>query len=355
MDREAGIEAYKSMITAQEHKDRRAANIPPEHVYEGHLAPSPVIGAILSGVEKMSGGVTKYEFSMADGAPMPIVEAGAHIDVVVAPEFLRQYSLSGDPADRSKYQIAVLREDEGRGGSKLMHRIFEAGRRVHISKPINHFPLHENASFSYLMGGGIGVTPMIAMAHRLHALDAKFELHYSMSSRESAGFLLDLARVPWADKVHLHVSSEGSRCDLLETLNFATDAHVYTCGPEVYMNAVMEAAETNGFPEERRHLEFFSVPEQPDYENHDFTLKLAKSGKSVHVSADQSPTDALLKAGVYVDVKCSDGLCGVCNCKVISGEVEHRDFVLSNKDREGAMILCQSRAIDPDGVVEIDL
>ncbi len=355
MDREAGIAAYDEMISADEHKNRRDNGIAPEHVYEGHLAPSPVIGAVVSNVEKMSDGVTKYEFSMPDGSPMPLVDAGAHIDVVVAPEFLRQYSLSGDPSDRSKFQIAVLREDEGRGGSKLMHRIFQTGRRVHISKPINHFPLIEDASFSYLMGGGIGITPMIAMAHRLHAIGAEFAVHYSMSTRKSAGFLTDLAQVPWADKVHLHISSENTRCDLPSTLKMAAGAHVYTCGPEVYMNAVMDAAEANGFPEECRHLEFFSVPEQPDYENHDFTLKLAKSGKTIHVSADEAPTDALLKAGVYVDVKCSDGLCGVCKCKVLSGEVEHRDFVLSNKDRESAMILCQSRAAAPDGEVEIDL
>ena len=355
MDREAGIAAYEAMIPAQEHKKRRAAGIAPEHIYTGDQVVSPVLGAVLSKVEHMSDLVTKYEFSMPDGSDMPIVEAGAHIDIVVAPEFLRQYSLSGDPADRSKYQVAVLREDEGRGGSKLMHRIFETGRRVHISKPINHFPLYEDAEFSYLMGGGIGVTPMIAMAHRLHAIGAEFALHYSISSREHAGFLEDLPEMPWANKVHLHVSSEGSRCDLKETLKFGEKNHVYTCGPEIYMNAVMEAAKANGFGEENRHLEFFSVPEQPDYENHDFTLKLAKSGKEVFVPADQSPTEALLKAGVYVDVKCSDGLCGVCKCGVVSGDVEHRDFVLSNKDRETSMILCQSRAADPDGVIEIDL
>jgi ferredoxin-NADP reductase len=162
----------------------------------------------------MAEGVTKYEFSRPDGSDLPPATAGAHIDVVVAPEFFRQYSLSGDPADRSKYQIAVLREDEGRGGSKLMHRIFSEGRRVFISPPINHFPLEETASRTLLFGGGIGITPMIAMAHRLHAIGAAFSLHYCIRSRDTAGFLDNLANVPWADKVHLHVSSEGTRADL---------------------------------------------------------------------------------------------------------------------------------------------
>ena len=101
-------------------------------------------------------------------------EAGADQEIVVAPEFLRQYSMSGDADDRSKYQIGVLREDLGRGGSKLLHRIFSKGRKIFISKPINHFPLVKDATKSFLMGGGIGITPMIAMAHELHAAGADF-------------------------------------------------------------------------------------------------------------------------------------------------------------------------------------
>jgi reductive dehalogenase len=355
MDREAGIDAYKGMITAREHRTRRAAGQAPEHVYTAHNTETPVISAVLSKVEPMTDTVTKYEFSMPDGAPMPPVTAGAHIDVVVAPEFFRQYSLSGDPADRTRYQIAVLREDAGRGGSKLLHRIFTPGRRVFISYPINHFQLVEDAAFSYLMGGGIGVTPMIAMAHRLHANGADFALHYSSPTRANAGFLDDLASAPWADRVHLHVSDQGTRADLGQLLTYRDGAHVYTCGPDAYMASVMAAAEANGFDEDARHLEYFSVPETPDYENHDFTLRLKRSGRDVAVAADQAPTEALLAAGVHVDVKCSDGLCGVCKCGLVSGEVEHRDFVLSAKQRQDNIILCQSRAAQKDGVIEIDL
>jgi len=355
MDREAGIRAYEAMIPAAEHRRRRAAGEPPEHVYTNDRADAPVMQVVVSKVEPMTDTVTKYEFVHPDGAPLPPAPAGAHIDVVVAPEFFRQYSLSGDPADRSRYQIAVLREQNGRGGSRLMHRIFEEGRRVFISRPINHFPLDETAGFTYLMGGGIGVTPMIAMAHRLHAIGAGFALHYSCSRRRHAGFLQDLANFPWLDRVHLHFSDEGTRADLDRTLAWQPGAHVYTCGPERYMSAVVAAAARNGFPEAARHLEYFSVPEQPDYENHPFTLRLARSGRDVAVPAETAPTDALRAAGIHVDVKCADGLCGVCKCTVLSGAVEHRDFVLSNRERDTAMILCQSRAAAPGGIVEIDL
>ncbi|QDI74590.1 MULTISPECIES: 2Fe-2S iron-sulfur cluster-binding protein [Leisingera] len=355
MDREAGIAAYQAMIPADEHKRRRAAGLPPEHVYTAAQGDAPVMRVRLTKAEHMTDAVTKYEFSLPDGSPLPQATAGAHIDVVVAPEFFRQYSLSGDPADRSKYQIAVLREDAGRGGSRLMHRIFEEGRMVFISKPINHFPLVEDAAKSYLMGGGIGVTPMIGMAHRLHTLGRDFEFRYSCSKMANAGFLEDLKHVPWADKVHLHFSDQGTRADLSDVLHYAPGSHVYTCGPAAYMQAVLDAAAANGFPEEARHMEYFSVPEQPEYENHPFTLRLAKSGREIAVPPEKTATEALAENGIHVNVKCSDGICGVCKCGLISGDAEHRDFVLSNKQREDAIILCQSRAQAPDGVLEIDL
>ncbi len=354
MDREAGIAAYQAMIGADEHRKRREQGLAPEHVYTPVTGDAPVIQVVISKVTKMTDAVTKYEFSLPDGSDLPPATAGAHIDVVVAPEFFRQYSLSGDPADRSKYQIAVLREDIGRGGSKLMHRIFTEGRRVFISRPINHFPLVEDAAKTLLMGGGIGITPMIAMAHRLHAIGADFALHYSCHNRQDAGFLDDLAAVPWADKVHLHISDEGTRADLPKLATYSKGTHIYTCGPDAYMAAVIDAATQNGFPEDARHLEYFAVPEQPDYENHPFSLAL-KDGRQIPVAADQSAADALIAAGVHVDLKCADGLCGVCKCGVIDGAVEHRDFVLSKAQRDQEMILCQSRAADPDGTIAIDL
>ncbi|MDE0588995.1 reductive dehalogenase [Halocynthiibacter sp. C4] len=354
MDREAGIKAYKAMISAQEHKARRAKGIPTEHIYSPSDEDSPVMQLVISKAEQMSHLVTKYEFTAPDDALLPEATAGAHIDVVVAPEFFRQYSLSGDPADRSKYQIAVLREDEGRGGSKLMHRIFNEGRRVFISKPINHFPLVEDASMSYLMGGGIGITPMIAMAHRLHALNKEFSVHYSCSNRQDAGFLNELAHVPWKDRVNFHISEEGTRADLGKLLKYQPEAHVYTCGPDTYMDAVLEAAKVNGFPENARHLEYFAVPDAPDYVNHPFTLKL-KDGTQVNVSSEESAADALIARGYQIDLKCSDGLCGVCKCGYLSGEVEHRDYVLSEAEKENTLILCQSRAKNKSGEIILDM
>ena len=357
MDREAGIKAYEQMITPEEYKTRLGRGEIEDLAHERpDFGDAPVIMARVSKVDQMTGVVTKYEFTDWDGAPLPDWTAGAHLDVVVTPGFLRQYSMSGDPADTSKYQIGVLREDEGRGGSKMLHRIFTEGRRVFISKPINHFELDESATKTFLMGGGIGITPMIAFAHRLHALGADFELHYSASRKADAGFLDDLAEVPWADRVHTHFSDQGTRADLDKVLSgYQSGWHVYTCGPDRFMNGVMEAAEHQGFPEEARHLEYFSVPDQPDYVNRAFTVKLARSGKELLVPEDKSISDVLQENGVPMDVKCSDGICGVCKCGVVTGEVEHRDFVLSQKQRETEIITCQSRAAEGCPEITLDL
>ncbi|MFK7958061.1 MAG: reductive dehalogenase domain-containing protein [Lysobacterales bacterium] len=359
MDREAGIAAYQKLISADEYQKRLAAGDVDglAHEYpEFDQANSPVLRVKVAQVRKDGDNVSLYEFESLDGSPLPAFEAGAHLDVVVAPEYLRQYSLSSDPADRSRYQIGVLKESEGRGGSQLLHRIFTEGRKVFVSRPINHFPLVADATKSMLMGGGIGVTPLIAMAHDLHRKNQDFELHYCFRARANAAFVDDLLNAPWSDRVSLHISTEGGRADLDQLLaNYHSGHYLYTCGPDGFMSDVLRAGEKNGWPDSVMRREYFSVPETPEYENHDFVLRLARSGREIPVRADQSATDALALAGVSVNVKCSDGICGVCRCGLVAGDVEHRDFVLSNDQRKNAIILCQSRAAFADGVIEVDL
>ncbi|WP_424985135.1 2Fe-2S iron-sulfur cluster-binding protein [Microbulbifer sp. S227A] len=357
MIREQGIEAYQAMITAEEYQKRLAAGETEglAHEYRADVT-SPVLHVEIALAQEMAPGIGKYELRALDGGDLPEWRAGAHIDIVVAPEFLRQYSLCGDPADRSKYQIAVLREDEGRGGSRLLHRIFREGRKIFVSCPINHFPIAAPAQRHLLMGGGIGVTPMIAMAHELHAQAADFELHYSIPSRSRAGFLPDLSGFAWSDRVHLHVSDQNTRADFDRLIGpYRDGTHIYACGADRYMQAVMSRAEQAGFPEEARHLEYFSVPDMPDYENHPFQVRLAKSQRELDIPADQSIAEVLQDNGFAVDIKCSDGICGVCKCGLLAGEAEHRDLVLSGKQRQTSIITCQSRAAQKGGLLELDL
>lgn len=355
MNREAGIKAHAALLSADEHRARTSRGETGHlHLYDFD-ADAPVLDLRIAAVETLNKGVTLFDFAHPDGHDLPQWTAGGHLDLVVAPEYLRPYSICSDPADRSRYQIAVLREDTGRGGSTMLHRIFTQGRRVFVSKPVNHFELVQNAPHSMLMGGGIGITPMIAFAHALYAQGKTFDLHYSAPNRNAAAFANILAAQPWSEHVHLHISEEGTRIDLPHVMGKAVQgAHVYTCGPDAYMQSVMTAATDAGIPEDARHLEYFSTPEVPEYVNHPFTLRL-NDGREIKVAPTESASDALIAAGVPVDIKCSDGICGVCKCGVKIGTVEHRDFVLSAKQREDAMILCQSRAAQPDGVVEIDL
>jgi ferredoxin len=210
-----------------------------------------------------------------------------------------------------------------------------------------------------LFAGGIGVTPMIAMAHRLHAIGAAFEFHYSAASRRSAGFLDDLARAPWRDQVRLHFKDEGARADLPALIpTYEPGMHVYTCGAPRFMDGVFEAAVAKGWPEDTMHREYFTVPEADGWVNRPFVLRLARSGRRIEVPADRSATDVLAEAGVVVDTKCSDGLCGVCATRydaAASGEVEHRDFVLGRREREHKVILCCSRTVEADAELVISL
>ncbi|GAB4036238.1 MAG: hypothetical protein Fur0014_02630 [Rubrivivax sp.] len=359
VDREEGIARYRALPSVAEYRARLARGeteglAPPFRMPDGE---PPVFPVRLVRREEMAPAVAKYEFAAMDGGALPRFEAGAHIDVVIAPEYQRAYSLAGDPADVSRWVLGVQAEDPkagGRGGSALMHRAFREGRCVFVSKPRNHFPLDEDAPFSLLLAGGIGVTPLIAMAHRLHALGREFRLHYSVAARAKAGFLSDLQAAPWHDRVRLHVSAEGTRADLATLLAAPPPgARLYTCGSARYMDAVFASALAAGWPEEALRREYFSLPEAPPRENHPFTLRL-RGGRELPVRADRSATEALAEAGVRIEVKCSDGLCGVCARPydaAASGPVDHRDVVLSAAERRGRIVLCCSRAADPGGCI----
>lgn len=359
LDREEGIRRYRALLSPDEYRDRLQRGeteglAPAPQPLDG---PPPVIPVIISRRDDLAEDVVRFELVDPQGRPLPPFTAGAHVDVVIAPEYQRQYSLAGDPADSSRYVLGIQREAKGRGGSLLMHRVFREGRRILISPPRNHFPLDETASFSLLMAGGIGITPMLTMAHRLHALGRRFELHYNAASRQSCGFAAEIEASKWAAQAQFHFSREGGRADLRGLIpDWQSGFRLYTCGGERYMEAVFEAAKAQGWPEEALSREFFKVPEPPAWENHPFVLDLLKSGRSIEVSPDQSATEALEAAGILVSTKCSDGICGVCAVGHDgSGQIEHRDYVLSEGERQSKVILCCSRAAAPGGRMRVDL
>ncbi|MDQ3270781.1 MAG: 4Fe-4S dicluster domain-containing protein, partial [Pseudomonadota bacterium] len=251
INREEGIARYKSLLTPAQYRARIKAgdteNLVPQ--FRMPAGPPPVFPVVLKRREEMTADIARYDFVAADGSALPPFEAGAHIDVVIAPEYLRQYSLAGDPADRNKYVLAVLREPEGRGGSMLMHRAFREGKRVFVSPPRNHFPLVPGAGHSLLLAGGIGVTAMITMAHTLARNGQSFDFHYSAASRKTAGFIHEIEAAAWADRVHFHFKDEGRRVDLRHVIpEFKSEMHLYTCGSARYMDGAFEAARFRNWP-----------------------------------------------------------------------------------------------------------
>ena len=358
LDREEGIERYKRLLAPEEYLDRlrRGESEDLAPAPKPLRGPPPVVPVVVAKREDQANGIARFELSGKHGESLPRFEAGAHVDVVVAPEYQRQFSLAGDPEDRSKYVLGVQQESLGRGGSELMFRIFREGRKTFVSRPRNQFPLDESASFSLLMAGGIGVTPLISMAYRLHRIRRPFELHYSARSADSCGFVDELRNSPWSDRVAFHFSSQGGRPRLADIVpSYQPGFKIYACGGSGYMDAVFDAAEAAGWPEDACLREYFSVPELPEKERWPFKLRLASTGMEVEVPAEHSAVEALAERGIFVETKCSDGICGVCATQLIDGEVDHRDYVLSKKERKEKVLLCCSRAAEENGELVVGL
>lgn len=358
VDREAGIARYQALMSPASYKQKLSRGETDDLVPspEPLLEAPPVFPVRLAKRTDLSEDIVKFEFASMSGDPLPPFEAGAHLDVVIAPEYQRQYSLAGDPRDSSKYVLGVQREKQGRGGSMLMHAAFQEGRIVFVSPPRNHFPLDEMADFSVLMAGGIGITPMITMAHRLHALGREFILHFSAASEAQCGFAEELKAAPWGDRVFFHFSKEGGRADLDELIpTYREGFKLYTCGSDRYMNGIFDAATAKAWPDEALSREYFSAPELPEYDNYPFELELIKSKRVINVPADKTATEALEEAGIKVNTKCSDGICGVCAVRHFSDEIEHRDFVLSEKERQDKIVLCCSRAKVEGDTIAVEL
>jgi ferredoxin-NADP reductase len=262
---------------------------------------------------------------------------------------VRQYSLCGDLRDRHRYLIAVLRVPDSRGGSATMHEQVREGDLLAISAPNNHFELDETAPRSLLMAGGIGITPILAMAERLAARKADFEMHYCARSRTRAAFLTRLALAPFTNRIACHFSSElaPQRFDIERVLNLQpAHTHLYVCGPTGFIDAVLETARGLGWPEQRLHSERFAAAVPGPEATHAFDVRIASTGRIYRIPEHKSITVSLAESGVRIPTSCAQGVCGTCVTRVISGEVEHFDSVLTvdQRERHGHFTPCCSRA-----------
>jgi cytochrome P450/ferredoxin-NADP reductase len=302
---------------------------------------------VVERITPVADGIVRLRLVTPDGRALPRWAPGSHIDVECGtPDRSRQYSLCGDPADAHAFEIAVLREPDGRGGSAWIHANVRVGDRLKIRGPRNHFRLDESRGKLVLIAGGIGITPISAMARRAQALGLDYVLHYSGRRRSAMPFIDELTALH-GERLHLHVSEAGGRNDLRALLATpAPGTQVYACGP-VRMLQALDACCAH-WPDDALRVEHFesTLGALDPSKEQAFEVELKDSGIVVQVPADQTLLHALRAANIDVQSDCEEGLCGSCEVRVLAGEVDHRDVVLIRAERDAnhKMMTCCSRA-----------
>ena len=302
-------------------------------------------------------GICSFELESADGSALPPHEPGAHVDVHLPAGLVRQYSLCPGPEQQGRYLIAVLREPVSRGGSVAMHALRE-GDVLRIGLPRNQFPLRSDAARSLLLAGGIGITPLLAMAEQLAAHDRDFVLHYCARSAERMAFVPRLRQgsVGMRAQLHLDDGPAAQKLDLDTALGApAAGTHVYVCGPGGFMDWALAGARRLGWSEAQLHKEYFAAPALPAGSDRAFEVRLVRSGAIVPVPAGKSVVQALAEHGVEVPVSCEQGVCGTCLTRVIDGTPDHRDVFLTDAEKAAndCFTPCCSRALGDRLVLDL--
>ncbi|WP_458316611.1 PDR/VanB family oxidoreductase [Mycolicibacterium brisbanense] len=289
--------------------------------------------------------VTSFEFAAPDGSELPPWEPGAHVDVHLPSGLVRQYSLCGDPAERTRYRIAVLELSEGRGGSLEAHRELRPGRIIQIGWPRSNFALVDADRYVFV-AGGIGITPILPMVHQVTSRGIKWELVYGAKSAAHFAFTDELPE----GTVQLVRQDTDGLIDLDTVVERAAAAVVYCCGPAPLMDALTQRMSRAGRSGDL-HLERFgtgSVTSTPEAVDGDFEIELARSELVISVRAEQSVLEAVREAGVEHPSSCEMGFCGTCETAVLSGDVDHRDDLFTPAERAAcsSMLICVSRSKD---------
>jgi len=289
--------------------------------------------------------------SVGQASQFPAFNAGDHVDIQLPNGLTKSYSLMNNPAEQDRYVLGVLKDPKSRGGSKWLHEHLKVGMRLEITAPSNNFALKENFKHTLFISGGIGVTPVISMAHRLHSLNASFEFIYAAKSKSTGPFqdLVSSFEAP----VHWHFDDQvGSPPDLEQLIEerisrqglSSQACQLYACGPEPMLDAFLKACERLALP--HANIERFKAPETTSERasKKAYTVTLKKSNVRFEVSPDMTLLQALRHHNVEVDTSCEEGVCGACETRVLAGLPDHLDYVLSDQEREKnkVMMICVS-------------
>lgn len=299
--------------------------------------------------------VVTLELRAIGGGELPAFTAGAHLDLHLPNGLVRNYSLTNDWRERDRYVIGVGRAADSRGGSSFVHSSIRAGDQLKISPPRNNFPLDESSASFLFIAGGIGITPIMAMIRWCVANRKPWRLIYAARSRQRTAFYEELCTLG-ADRIHFHFDDEaGQVLDVAQAVSgWAEGETVYCCGPSPLMEAVESL--TGHLPSGTVQFEWFTVPESDEpRECNSFTVKLGRSGVEFEVPEHKSILEVLEEHGFEIPFSCREGLCGTCVTNVCDGEPDHRDYVLSDEERESGkmMTICCSRSKSPSLTLDL--
>ncbi|MFM0704380.1 PDR/VanB family oxidoreductase [Paraburkholderia sediminicola] len=308
----------------------------------------------ISGKEEIARDIWRFELREPGGAQLPPFEAGSNLTVQVPNGARRRYSLCNDPQERDRYVIAVKRDSTGRGGSMCMADETAVGDLIDVSPPQNEFPLDARVNEFIFVAGGIGITPILSMMRQLRSEGMrKFKLYYLTRDPEATAFLQELQGDEWRLQVTMHHDfGDPSRSfDFWPVFERAGKCHVYCCGPRALMDAVKDM--TGHWPPGSVHFESFGVDGSARRQDAPFTVKLNRSGERYQIPADKSILDVLRDAGVRVPSSCESGTCGSCRTALCSGTADHRDMVLLDDEKPTQIMVCVSRAISDELVLDL--
>jgi hypothetical protein len=310
--------------------------VPPVELGDG---PLPLV---ITGVRELAPQIRAYELRDPGGGELPEVQAGAHLQIPLrlpdGKTGIRHYSICSNPQRRDIYEIAVLRDDNGSGGSTAVHEQFDIGQRLHCALPQNNFRLHNDNSPTVLIAGGIGITPIKPMAQALRTRNNALQIHYAARSHRNMAFG-DRLRREFGDDIRLYSSADDEHIDIEQLLSSApADAIFYICGPERLIDAISATAAELNIDANRIRYERFSAAAIID--SKPIQLELRRSAKQIEVQADQSVLNAMLDAGVDAIYSCRSGNCKTCAVKLLEGEPDHRDTTLSAVEREQNQLFC---------------
>ena len=304
--------------------------------------------------EPIADGIHLFELRDPNGYELPEFTPGAHISFTVPNGSVRKYSLCNNPVERNRYVIAVRREMSGRGGSISLINGVKVGDRLDVTAPVNDFRLPRGAQNFLFIAGGIGITPIMSMIRHLRSTEGrKFRLYYCTRSPEVTAFRDELSAPEFKGKVTIHhdQGDPAKALDLWPILEQRRNLeHLFCCGPRPLMQAVRDM--TGHWTPASVHFEAFNEPEKRRVDDKPFTVRLARSGEVIEVTVGNTILEAIRANGHDAPSSCESGTCGTCRTKLLAGEADHRDLVLTEDERAHNIMICVSRARTPELIID---